>query len=67
VFPYGLDEAWINLYNVTSLIEAEKVSYKIKQEVRDEIGITVSIGISEDNRLLAKMASDLEKPDGLTS
>lgn len=68
VFAYGLDEAWLDLPPYTiSVAEAEEIGRKIKADVANEMGVTVSVGVSEDNRLLAKMASDLEKPDGLTT
>ena len=37
----------------------------IKKEIKDETGLTCSIGIAP-NKLLAKIASDMNKPDGLT-
>lgn len=67
VLRYGPDEAWVDASdNVTSLEEAVNVAMNIKYNVRDEMGITASAGISEDNKLLAKQGSDLDKPDGLT-
>jgi len=46
---------------------AQKLALSIKQQIQNEVGdcLTSSIGISV-NRLLAKMASDMQKPDGLT-
>ena len=41
---------------------AYQLAYRIKEEIRDSLGFTVNVGISE-NCLLAKMASDFEKPD----
>ena len=48
----------------TSLIYPDpiKTAHEIKDRIRDELGFTVNIGIST-NKLLAKMASDFEKPD----
>lgn len=62
----SLDEAFISfegceaIYN--NLVE---VCQKIKDQVKSEIGITVSCGLAS-NKLVAKMASDFQKPDGLT-
>jgi DNA polymerase-4 len=39
-----------------------KLAYKIKNEIRDNFGFTVNVGVG-DNKLLAKMASDFSKPD----
>ena len=40
----------------------ERTAYEMKDRVREELGFTVNIGVSE-NKLLAKMASDFIKPD----
>lgn len=67
ILRYGPDEAWVDAPdNVTSLEGAVDIAMKIKYATKDEIGITASAGVSQDNRLLAKQGSDLEKPDGLT-
>jgi len=42
--------------------DAVKLAYEIKDRIKDELGFTVNIGVSE-NKLLAKMASDFQKPD----
>lgn len=42
------------------------MAYKIKDRIKEELGFTVSIGISS-NKLLAKMGSDLKKPDAVTT
>ncbi|NPU84778.1 MAG: DNA polymerase IV [Syntrophaceae bacterium] len=59
----GIDEAYLDL----SLLEDtnEAVAGRIKAGIREATGLTCSIGIAP-NKLLAKIASDLEKPDGLT-
>ncbi len=59
----GIDEIYIDL----SLLPDDTLmlAQRIKQAVRDATGLTCSIGISP-NKLLSKICSDLEKPDGLT-
>ena len=57
----GLDEAYVDL---TGLFSPKATMRRIAREIREETGLTCSIGISE-NRLLAKIASELGKPAGL--
>ncbi|HSD55259.1 MAG TPA: DNA polymerase IV, partial [Burkholderiales bacterium] len=59
----GIDEAFLDI----SAIErsSEDIAREIKQRIHHETGLTCSIGIAP-NKLLAKMASELQKPDGLT-
>jgi DNA polymerase-4 len=57
----GLDEAYIDL---TGLFSPKATMRRIATEIRQECGLTCSIGISE-NRLLAKITSELGKPAGL--
>ena len=57
----GLDEAYIDL---TGLFAPKATMRRIAAEIREETGLTCSIGISE-NRLLAKITSELGKPAGL--
>jgi len=58
----GLDEAYMDL----SESPAPKTrARQLKQSMRDTLGLTCSVGLAP-NKLLAKIASDLEKPDGLT-
>lgn len=64
--PLSLDEAYIDVthdkQNIGSAIEIAKM---IKQAIHDELALTASAGISI-NKFLAKIASDLQKPNGLT-
>jgi DNA polymerase IV len=57
----GLDEAYVDL---TGLFAPKATMRRIAAEIREETGLTCSIGISE-NRLLAKITSELGKPAGL--
>ncbi len=59
----GIDEAFLDLSSVDR--EPEEMGKEIKGRIRAETGLTCSIGIGP-NKLLAKIASDMEKPDGLT-
>jgi DNA polymerase-4 len=43
----------------------EEIAHKIRQEVKEELGVTVSIGVSF-NKVFAKLASELKKPDAVT-
>lgn len=64
--PLSLDEVFISFYNCRDLYQdLPAVCQKIKGEIKSEIGITASIGLAS-NKLVAKVASDFQKPDGLT-
>lgn len=63
VEQFSIDEAFLDMTGMERLFgEPVEAAEKLKNRVRDELGFTVNIGISE-NKLLAKMASDFEKPD----
>ena len=59
----GIDEAFLDISSVDR--PSEEIAREIKKRIKDETGLTCSIGIAP-NKLLAKMASDMQKPDGLT-
>lgn len=60
---YSIDEAFLDMTETLSLFgTAEATADMIRKRIRDELGFTVNIGIST-NKLLAKMAGDLKKPD----
>ena len=66
VEPASLDEAYLDVTDrLGPYGSATAVAEAIRARVREETGLTVSIGVSS-SRLVAKIASDLEKPDGLT-
>lgn len=59
----SVDEAFLDMTRTGKLYgDPVAFAYKLKDEIRDTLGFTVNIGISV-NRLLAKMASDFQKPD----
>lgn len=61
--PLSIDEAYLDITKLnTNPIEIAK---EIKENVKDQIGLTISVGVSY-NKFLAKLASDWNKPDGLT-
>ncbi|MBA3755116.1 MAG: DNA polymerase IV [Nitrosomonas sp.] len=59
----GIDEIYIDLTNLPD--DTLTLAQRIKQAVKDATGLSCSIGITP-NKLLSKICSDLEKPDGLT-
>ena len=65
VIQNSIDEAFLDMTGTDRLMGSPaEVAAKIKTCVKEETGLTVSIGIGE-NRYLAKLASDYRKPDGL--
>ena len=63
--PAGIDEAYLDLTGFESLYgTASETALRIKRRIKDEIGLTASIGIAS-SKVVAKVASDLAKPDGL--
>lgn len=62
----GIDEGYLDVSNrAKNMEEAKDLARAIKGEIREKVGITCSIGIAP-NKSLAKIASDRQKPDGLT-
>jgi DNA polymerase-4 len=59
----GIDEAFLDISEIDKV--SDDISQSIKKVIRDETDLTCSIGIAP-NKLLAKIASDMDKPDGLT-
>ena len=63
---WGIDEAFLDVTEkVKSWTDAEALARQIKQEIKDKEHLTASIGVGP-NKLVAKIASDFQKPDGLT-
>lgn len=66
VEPFGLDECWLDVTGSTGLFGSSmQIAEKISERVKFELGITVSIGVS-DNKITAKLGSDYKKPDAIT-
>lgn len=61
----SIDEAYFDLSSCESYALAEEVCRKIKHAIREEERLTASVGIGP-NKLIAKIASGMHKPDGLT-
>ena len=60
---YSIDECFIDYTdNYEKFGDPVKLAYKIKNDIRDNFGFTVNVGVG-NNKLLAKMASDFSKPD----
>jgi len=66
VEPLSIDEAFLDVTGSIRLFgQPEDIARTIKQTVLEETGLTVSAGVSS-NKFVAKIASDIDKPDGLT-
>ena len=63
--PLSLDEAFLDVSHCQQHSgSATRIAEAIRQQVRDEVGISISAGVAP-NKFLAKIASDWNKPDGL--
>ena len=66
VEPFGIDEAWIDVTGNLNLFGSGKdISDEIRETVKNEVGLTVSVGVSF-NKVFAKLGSDYKKPDATT-
>ena len=66
VESFGIDEAWLDVTGSVKIYgDAEKLANIIRERIKNEIGLTVSIGISF-NKIFAKLGSDIKKPDAVT-
>ncbi len=66
VEPYGMDECWCDISPLCRTIDdAEIIAHEIRIAVKEELGLTVSIGVSF-SKVLAKLGSDMKKPDAVT-
>lgn len=66
VEAFGLDESWIDLSSHSvSFADGVRIADEIRLRIREELGITISVGVA-DNKILAKLGSDMKKPDAVT-
>lgn len=66
VESFGLDECWIDLSSPgLTLEEGVDTANRLRERVKRELGLTVSIGVSW-NKVFAKLGSDMKKPDAVT-
>lgn len=66
VEPFGMDECWLDVTGCTLIFgSGEKIGNEIRERVKRETGLTISVGVSF-NKVFAKLASDMKKPDALT-
>ena len=64
--PLSVDEAFLDVTGVKRLFGAgPEIAAKIKEAVKTQTGLTASVGVAT-NKFLAKLASDMDKPDGIT-
>ncbi len=62
--PLSLDEAFLEVTGSLRLFgSAAKIGRRIKREIREELNLVASVGVAP-NKFLAKLASDIDKPDG---
>jgi DNA polymerase-4 len=65
VESFGLDECWLDVTNSKILGTPTEIADKIRLEVKEKTGLTISVGVSF-NKPFAKLGSDLKKPDAVT-
>lgn len=66
VEPFGLDECWLDCTQSVNLLgSGENIAYTIKEKIKTQLGITISVGVSF-NKVFAKLGSDMKKPDAVS-
>lgn len=64
--PFGMDECWLDVTASEKVYgDAMTIAENIRRSVKEELGLTVSIGVSY-NKIFAKLGSDMKKPDAIT-
>ena len=67
VEPLSIDEAFLDITGSVALLgPPDQIAQSIKKDIRQATGMTASVGLAP-NKFLAKIASDLKKPDGLVA
>ena len=65
VEPLSIDEAFVDLTGIAANLEhGAEIAVRIKERIRASVRLTASVGVAA-NKFLAKIASDMRKPDGL--
>ncbi|MBQ2775706.1 MAG: DNA polymerase IV [Clostridia bacterium] len=65
VEAFSIDECWLDVTGSTRLFgNGEQIAKRIQTDMKNELGLTVSVGVSF-NKYFAKLASDVNKPDGI--
>ncbi len=66
VEPISIDEAYVDVTGCRRLFGGvEDMAFRVKQEIKERLNLNCSVGVAP-NKFLAKIASDMDKPDGLT-
>lgn len=66
VEKFGIDESFLDVTESTAIFGSPyEIAYKIKEEIKSKFGLTISVGVSF-TKSLAKLGSDLKKPDAIT-
>ena len=66
VEPFGIDESWVDVTGSVKLFgNGKTIADEIRERVKFELGITVSVGVSY-NKIFAKLGSEIKKPDATT-
>lgn len=66
VEPFGMDECWLDITGSQKILGSGlMIAEEIRRTTREELGLTVSIGVSY-NKIFAKLGSDMKKPDAIT-
>ncbi len=64
--PFGMDECWLDVTGSKGIFgDGMTIAEEIRRSVREELGLTVSIGVSY-NKIFAKLGSDMKKLDAIT-
>ena len=67
VESYGMDECWCDVSGSRTMFgDGMAIADEIRETVKAELGLTVSIGVSY-NKIFAKLGSDMKKPDAITA